>query len=614
MKKKAIIHISDLHVMLHTEVNGDPLSSELKSMLTTDPERKASGSNYLKKITKHILDNYKGIELYLIITGDISDQGLEEEFDYALYFLNLLIKQLKISKDKVLLVPGDHDVNWFDCKTAFFKDKKKKKDFEYLEKYNQFSAFYKKFKGSDFEDNNTITDVLEFKEEKIVFIGINSNYKIGFKSGYGYVDIESFRKELDLIKNNYNEYSKIAVFHSNIVPFFETKIFGQWDENNRNEVIDLLKEYQFKASFFGNEHTSGSKEENEFYYIEAGSLTMCDTKSQSFKVFEVNNDVNELVLNQNLHHLIDINRNAGNTWSWTKVPDTDLIKGFKELKEIKLIIKPTEELKPTTLFETDEPIISIPNKEPKSEDTTYPYINFLDNPYHHKIFNRVRELKIFHSGHFHWSDNSKAHNWIEVAKLLNDKEDVLTCKKAILDIVEKSEIDFDFIIGLGIEGNILATRTAMVCGEIPYSYLPYSYRYEDHADYEQRLSVENSGFKKILIITDVVHDGNTIRKLINEKEPVFFKEVEEIYVISLFYSGKDDYNLGLINMTQAKKDLEKGKGNLKYEHQPIEERIKFYFVSKMVVETCPYGAEFRETCMIVKYKLDCVHEFYDAKK
>jgi orotate phosphoribosyltransferase len=613
MKKKAIIHISDLHVMLHTEENGEPIKSELKSMLTTDADKKVKGEDYLKKIAKHILDNYKGFELYLIVTGDISDHALKEEFEYAIDFLNLLIGQLKINLDNVLLIPGDHDVNWFDCKTAFLNDNKQKKDFEYIEKYKQFSDFYLKFKNVEFQINDTITGILELKQEKIVFIGINSNYKIGFRGGYGNVEIERFRSELDNINAKYHEYSKIAVFHSNIIPFYEKKINGQWDESNRNEVIDILKEYQFKASMFGNEHTSGSREEDEFYYIESGSLTMCDTKSQSFKVFEIKNDRNELSLIQNLHHLIDIDRNSGNTWSWTKVPVTDLIREFKELKELKLIIKPSEEPKSTTLLETDELIISKVDKELKAEETTYPYINYIDNPYHHKIFNRVKELKIFHSGHFHWSDNSKAHNWIEVAKLLNDKEDVLICKKAILDIIEKSETEPDFIIGLGIEGNILATRAAMVYGDIPYSYLPYSYRYEDHADYEQRLSIENTEFKKVLIITDVVHDGNTIRKLINEKEPEFFKEVEEIFVISLFYSGKDEYKLDLINVTEERKRLEKEKGKNKYEHQPLEERIKFYFVSKMVVETCPYGADFRETCMIVKHKLDCVHEFYDAK-
>ena len=292
MKKKAIIHISDLHVMLHTEENGEPIKSVLKSMLTTDPYKKVKGEEYLKKIAKHILDNYKGFELYLIITGDITDHGLKDEFDYAIDFINLLIKQLKINLNNVLLIPGDHDVNWFDCKTAFLNDSKKKKDFEYTEKYKQFYDFYLKFKKLEFKVNDTITGVLELKEEKIVFIGINSNYKIGFKGGYGNVEIERFRSELDSIKVRYQDYSKIAVFHSNIVPFYENKIYGQWDESNRNEVIDLLKEYQFKASMFGNEHTSGSKEEDEFYYIEAGSLTMCDTKSQSFKVFEIINDNN----------------------------------------------------------------------------------------------------------------------------------------------------------------------------------------------------------------------------------------------------------------------------------------------------------------------------------
>lgn len=614
MKKKAIIHISDLHVMLPTLRNGDP-KKVIKSWFNTNSSDETV-NNYLNGLINFIKDEYNitEYEFHLIITGDITDEAQEEEFSIAAKIINKIKSELKIKIENLLIVPGDHDINRIDSENAFNADSKKLSSYLYNEKYDKFAFFYEDMFKTKFVKQNIILNHLVV--DNVVFVGMNSNFKIDFTGGLGFIDIDKLKEELTNIDLIYKDYSKIAVFHHNISAFFENNVTGQWDKENRVVVLKMLKSFQYKAVLFGNEHTSGSVEEDQFFYIGVGSIGMKYITDKdtlpSFKVYTINEDNNNLTLVQDLFHLINSNKNKSSLFGNWGIQNTVQL---GELKEFNLLIKPnlTSSSSVSLLEDELQEDENIKIEEFK-EDSKYPYIDYLDNEFHHKIFNRVKELKIFHSGHFHWSDNSKAHNWIEVAKLLNDKEDVLICKKAILDIIDKSEIEFDFIIGLGIEGNILASRTAMVYGDIPYSYLPYSYRYEDHADYEQKLSVENSGFKKVLIITDVVHDGNTIRKLIHEKEPDFFNEVEEIYVISLFYSGKDQYRLDLINITEERKKLEKGKGNLKYEHQPLEERIKFYFVSKMIVETCPYGADFRETCMIVKHKLDCVHEFYDAKK
>lgn len=162
----------------------------------------------------------------------------------------------------------------------------------------------------------------------------------------------------------------------------------------------------------------------------------------------------------------------------------------------------------------------------------------------------------------------------------------------IMDVVEKNALEADFIIGLGIEGNILASYVALRLDK-SYSFLPYSYRYNDHEDYEKKLSIKNEGkFKKILIITDVVNNGHTVDRLL-EKESAFFSEdnVEQINVVGLFYTGDP-------------------------ENKPLnpdpQKYIQFYYVSHLKVERCPYGKDFRHTCMIYREKLSCVHEFYDA--
>jgi hypothetical protein len=183
-----------------------------------------------------------------------------------------------------------------------------------------------------------------------------------------------------------------------------------------------------------------------------------------------------------------------------------------------------------------------------------------------------------------------------------------TAKEAIIDVIEKNGLgsQFDFIIGLGIEGNILSTRTSVKYNR-PYSFLPYSYRYDEHNDYEKRLNYDNNGtYKSVLIITDVVNDGRTIRKLIHKRAKAFFEGVQRVIVISLFYTGDiTPMNIQILNKV--------GNQNNEDDHQ--EERINYYFVLDMKVERCPYpGKNYRTECLVMRENLGCVHNFYDEEK
>jgi hypothetical protein len=181
-------------------------------------------------------------------------------------------------------------------------------------------------------------------------------------------------------------------------------------------------------------------------------------------------------------------------------------------------------------------------------------------------------------------------------------------KDAILDLVHNKvkQSNYNFIIGLGIEGNILSTKVSIKHNK-PYSFLPYSYRYEDHNKFEKELCFENNGeYNSVLIITDVVNDGRTIRKLIHKpgRADGFFKKVEKIYVVSLFYTGKilnpNSYILNLKDETVG-------------DH--IESRIEYFFVTAMKVEECPYKDNYRTACILMENPgLGCIHKFYDDKK
>ena len=608
MEQKIIIHLSDLHVSNHNDDDGIPLT-KINSWLTTNPDD-TQNKNYIDEFVNYINNNFKDEEKYLIISGDLADKSLKDEYCFLEVVLERILSALQIDKNKILIVPGDHDVNRINLSYAYQNSDKTKPAYEFSkEKFLLFSNFYKKFFSKDFEYEKVISDTLVFDKEKLLIIGMNSNGKIGTKGGDGYINNDKLGDELKQLLANYTNYSKIAVFHHNLSGQYENNLDGQWDANNKIEILRTIENYKFEVVMFGNEHTSASNSINQLVQISVGSFAKKDCLN-SFKIYKINCDDKSLSLDHYRYTII--NDKAHTTFPFGTWSKTELNGQNENIPEIVLRKPvPKEEIIETKDLTGDSNIALgneiILSKEKGDEQlqeidevisaklkTQSPQLNFNDNDYHKKIFKIVKDLDLFKSGHFHWSDYSKAHNWIDIPMLLSERDNVLLAQKAILDIVIKNHLEFDFVLGLGIEGNIIANYTALRLNK-PYSYLPYSYRYKDHEEYEKNISVKNGGrYKKILIITDVVDNGKTVDHLL-ERETDFFSDeyVKKISVVSLFFTG--EANSPLIDINPLAK-------------------IQHYFVSHMKVERCPYGEDFRETCMIYREKLACVHEFYDSSK
>lgn len=608
MPNKIIIHISDLHVSRHVDRNGD-VQKRIGSYLTTQAEP-SENESYIDQFCKFLQYKFKDAEKILFISGDISDQGYPEEFAAADVALARICEKLSIDKTNIVMVPGDHDINRLAVETAYRNSDKKKKAYLMNDvKYNEYGTFYKSFIGEVFDPAKVICRILAMEEEKLLIVGLNSNGKVGAESANGFIDHQLLKMELDDIIKDYRDYTHVAVFHHNLEGQYEDSLSGQWDAKNKVDIIQIFEEYKFNAVFYGNEHTPASNTRNQLSYISATSFAK-NNVSPGFRVYEINSDDGALRLKNRRYNLINDGAKTGKSFgNWS---ETDFLGGNENLQDIVLRDPlPKEPIQPAVdLFGiVDSKIVNeavVPEQEVESAEnvvthgekyerpTAQPQIDFSPNVYHDKIFKIVKENKYFVSGHFHWSDSSKAHNWINVPLFLSDRENLSLAQKAIFDVVQRNTLQFDFILGLGIEGNILATYTASRTGK-RYSYLPYSYRYQDHAVYEKDLHIENVGeFKRILVITDVINNGKTVERLI-EAEKGFFKEdiIESIDVVSLFYTGDPIANP--LN-------------------QNTDTRVQNYFVSHMKVEKCPYGNDFRETCMIYREKLDCVHEFYDAGK
>ncbi|KPA13876.1 small gtp-binding protein [Candidatus Magnetomorum sp. HK-1] len=88
-----ILHLSDLHVKADTDINS------LIQPLFADIEDQIDGLG-IDKIN------------YLVVTGDFTNCASIEEFQKAEQLCKSIKKQYGISSEKMLLVPGNHDLDW----------------------------------------------------------------------------------------------------------------------------------------------------------------------------------------------------------------------------------------------------------------------------------------------------------------------------------------------------------------------------------------------------------------------------------------------------------------------------------------------------------------------
>lgn len=603
---KIIIHISDLHVSIYYNPDTSPKDG-LKSYLTTDNTIDKS-LHFITTFTSKINEikaSYENPEFILLITGDIANISEEPEYKFAKKFIERILEDLAIPKENCLIIPGDHDVSRRLLNAHLITAPNKESHLLNEVKFYNFSKFYEDIKGVSFDHDKIIFDFINI-EDKVVLLAINSNYYINQNGGDGYIPIQKFRNELIEIKKQLpSGVNFICCWHHNITANYDNKNSGQWDKDNRNYLLSELDSQGIKMILTGNEHTPGAKKiKIEINTSDCGAF--CDTVNHSsFKIYPVITEGNNIRLKNVGYNLQKPNHND-NPFYWNIVENTsaEQVDYFDIQLTNETSIMEVEELPAAGEFTQYVPLQARKIQVVKTDEIVKQDLSMSD-----RLYSIVRDKKLFHSGHFHWSETSRAHNWIDVSKLLEDKNDLVFVKNAIVDVIDANElyIDCNLIIGLGYEGNLIASK-ASIKYNVKYSYLPYSYRYKDHHEYENKLNLVNDdkSYKKVIIISDVVNDGRTIRKLIGKREKEFFANVEKVIVISLFYTGSEKPTTDILNS-----DSQDG---FDYTKDENVNNIEFYTIKHIRVDKCPYGDDYATECIIYKDELSCVNLFYNIQE
>ncbi|MEZ5017285.1 MAG: metallophosphoesterase [Flavipsychrobacter sp.] len=594
---KVIIHISDLHVSTKVKNDGR-VNDSINSYLTTDANTE-SAFNFIDEFLDSIKKEFKDATYFLLVTGDIADTGSVTEYESASTFLKRIISGLGIKISECLILPGDHDVHRLSLLKEL--DERPNNSSHLLNeiKFKNFSTFYTDVTNEEYQFNNIIIKHIAV-DPLLVLIGLNSNYKIDAAGGEGYVPVETFKAEIEALKEKYDckRVQFVLAWHHNFTAGFEDTNRGQWERENRQHFLDELQRQNIKVILTGNEHTSNSRKVESIETSDCGSLTSIPHDA-AFKVYPVNVTEEQISLGNVIFGLQKTQDNSS-PFFWQRRDNGPA----KQPQEFVLFVKNKQEIEAAIeLPHSENAELSSNEKLGGSIQSKSIYRNEGISDY---LYSIVKDKKLFHSGHFHWSETSRAHNWIDITKLLEDNSDLYFSQTAIMDIIDKLNLaeDCQLIIGLGYEGNILSSK-ASIKYNIPYTSLPYSYRYDDHHDYEKKLNFENTTgeFKTIIIVTDVVNDGRTIRKLI-EREKGFFDNVKRVIVLSLFYTGTQELNSDILNYKNLPAEHD-------FESDYEVDNIEFYTVTSLRVERCPYGANYKTECFIYRDDLSCVHLFYN---
>jgi small GTP-binding protein len=243
-----ILHLSDLHF------TDDTFADVWRSQLETDLKQEL-GVLRLE---------------YLIISGDVANYSTEKEYDVAFAMVDGLVKRFGLDASRVVVVPGNHDLNWDLSEEAYpFVSKRKlpsplpadhcipageagallRDDALYRDRFAHFNThFYRRvYSGQDYPTEYADQALfIERPEDKILFLGLNSSWQLDhhFRKRAS-IHIPALSRALDRLQDGkYDGWLKAAVWHHPIT--------GK--EMMNDEFMQLLAVHGFQICLHGHIH------------------------------------------------------------------------------------------------------------------------------------------------------------------------------------------------------------------------------------------------------------------------------------------------------------------------------------------------------------------------
>lgn len=218
------LHLSDIHFGKKPGKDG---AVEMHRFFTGDYDKTLHEHLAIEFCSKRAHFGQDHARFILVVSGDLTYQGTDDEFQRVYGFLQQLCDSLALPKERVVLVPGNHDVHWASAQI----DRRRRFD-NYVVFLNQFygdSLFRKLYplvtwnlqvNGQRPAPEELISI---FHEEGFTVVGLNSCVYETEQDHYGFVggrQLENVEKLLDQVGGTTSDL-RVAVLHHHLHPFPE---------------------------------------------------------------------------------------------------------------------------------------------------------------------------------------------------------------------------------------------------------------------------------------------------------------------------------------------------------------------------------------------------------
>jgi predicted phosphodiesterase len=204
-----ILHLSDLHFgkKCRLNANSPPSSNEsVKDLLYDLSAQRALGIQAV------------------VISGDFTSDGLKEQFDACRSFILALSEGLKIPIRDFVLVPGNHDIAWYQVDEH---NPAKRTPNCHVTAPRLYREFLHELRGDATFTTDYLTDIVQFPKERVVIVGLNScRFESPQNVGLGYVGKAQIWEVIQRLRamSIGSEYLKVAVLHHHLLPVLDVEL------------------------------------------------------------------------------------------------------------------------------------------------------------------------------------------------------------------------------------------------------------------------------------------------------------------------------------------------------------------------------------------------------
>jgi len=247
-----ILHLSDIHI--ESKGQADRYRVQLENDLS-------------RELNITCLD-------YLVVSGDIGNFSSAEEYEAAFILLDGIKIKFELNNERVIIVPGNHDLNWDLSEEAYpFVPKSKqpnplpegkyvsagdigillRDENLYRKRFADFSELFQRFSGKPYPTDYAEQGILyAYPQDQILFLALNTNWEIDhFHHRRASANMDALHRALDKMNSeNYEGWLKIAVWHHSLKDL---------EIANKSDFLEQLAVQGFQLILHGHLHEAGQR-------------------------------------------------------------------------------------------------------------------------------------------------------------------------------------------------------------------------------------------------------------------------------------------------------------------------------------------------------------------